>query len=86
MEIQAWRRVHGWNVVCQVDAVNRDDEWRLSTWLVSNPTGIVRSPITVRHLHAAQAQADDLARTTFDHTCDVETCDIWLPIDWEPLT
>jgi hypothetical protein len=49
-------------------------------WLPENPTVVVRLPRFVEQLMSAQAKADDLARKTFDHTCQLTTCGEWLPV------
>jgi hypothetical protein len=48
--------------------------------LLDNPTVSVRLPRFFEQLMSAQAKADDLARKTFDHTCQPTACGEWLPV------
>jgi hypothetical protein len=81
MHLRTWRRLHGPDIVCQVEPLNGLGLWTASAWLTSNATAIARTLRPVTLLTAAQAKADDLARQAFAHTCDVGTCGDWLPLD-----
>jgi uncharacterized membrane protein len=79
MLLHTWRRKHGPDTVCQAKPVDGIGTWRVSAWLVSNATVAVTLPTAVKMLEFAHAKADALARNTFGHTCEVETCGQWLP-------
>jgi hypothetical protein len=79
MSLRTWRRQHGPDIVCQAEPVEGIGTWRVSTWLVSNPTISVTLPTAMKMLVSAQKKADTLARNTFGHTCEVETCGHWIP-------
>ena len=78
MAVHTWRRLHGSNIVCHVEPMHGLGLWTASAWLTSNPSAVARAS-RMTHLMSAQAKADDLARKTFAHTCDVATCGDWLP-------
>ncbi len=80
MPLHGWRRLHGTDVVAQVEPIAGLGVWEVSVWLTTNPTGIVRMPRPIELLMSAQAKADNLARKTFDHECAVANCGEWLPI------
>jgi hypothetical protein len=58
--------------------------WRPSTWLVTDPTIVVGGPAGFVLLQSAQAKADALARKTFNHKCDIDTCGVWHPLPSAP--
>lgn len=76
MPPSTWRRQHGPEIVAEVEDDDRG-RWRASAWLVRSPIIIVRSPRVLTAFTSAQAEADHLARITFDHTCDLHTCGDW---------
>jgi hypothetical protein len=80
MPLHAWRRRHGPHIVSQVEPIEGLGIWSASAWLTSNPTVIVRTQRPLHLLTAAHAKADALARITFDHCCDIDTCSEWLPV------
>jgi hypothetical protein len=69
MSLRTWRRQHGPDIVCQAEPVEVIGTWRVSTTL----------PTAMKMLVSAQKKADTLARNTFGHTCEVETCGHWIP-------
>jgi hypothetical protein len=79
MPLHTWRRQHGPDIVCQAEPVEGIGTWRASTWLVANPAVRIALPTALKRLESAQAKADALARDTFGHTCQIETCGHWLP-------
>jgi hypothetical protein len=79
MPLRTWRRQHGPDIVCQAEPVQGIGSWRVSIWLVSNPTVAVTLPTADMLLESAQAKADALVRNTFGHICEPETCGHWMP-------
>ena len=78
MPLHQWRRHHGPDIVAQVAPLEGLDAWQASTCLASNPSVSVTSPRKIASLSSAQGIADHLARKTFDHTCDLQTCGEWI--------
>jgi hypothetical protein len=76
-----WRRSHGPDIVAEIAAVDGEPPWRASVWRLSDATTVVRSQSWLEVRHSACAKADWLARTTFKHKCDLETCGKWV---WWP--
>jgi hypothetical protein len=78
MALDTWRRHHGSEIVAQVAPVAGFSTWHASAWSISHPARIVRRLGQFDVLMSAQAAADHLARRTFDHTCDLDTCGDWM--------
>jgi hypothetical protein len=83
MALRAWRRFHAGGIVAAVDPVV--DLWQPSVWLASDPRPSVRESHRLPFLQSAQAAADDLARSAFDHQCEPQMCGEWTPWPLEPL-
>ena len=79
--LRMWRRLHRPDIVCQVEPMDGIGLWTVSVWRTPNPTVIVRALRPEALLISAQTKADDLAQTTFRHTCGVDTCGDWLPAE-----
>jgi hypothetical protein len=77
MPVHTWRRHHGQAIVAQIEPLEGIGTWQACAWLTSDPTVVVRSPRQAMGFITAQAAADHLARSTFDHTCAIHTCDDW---------
>jgi hypothetical protein len=75
--LNGWRRHHGPAIVAQVDPL-AFGRWDASTWRSNERSAAVRSPRKIATLMSAQAAADHLARTVFDHTCDLDGCGDWM--------
>jgi hypothetical protein len=76
----SWRRLHGHNIVAQVDWDPDRSIWRGSIWIGLQAT----EPVSRLYLHfvskdSAQAATDHQARRRLKHRCDVSTCGLWLP-------
>jgi hypothetical protein len=81
MSLHVWRRQHGGECLAQVEPVEGFGTWRIALCLMTNPKQrIITEPTALRRLEAAQAEADGLARRTFDHTCAPDTCGVWHPV------
>ena len=77
MPLHTWRRQHGPDLIAEVTPLEGLGTWDASAWLATNPTVVARSPRKIVDLISAQATADQLARQTFDHTCNPHTCGDW---------
>ena len=79
MALRSWRRLHGTDIVAQVDP-NPLGTWQAKACKAGQPPEPAdKSQRQYPLLTAAQAAADYAARTRFKHTCDVSTCGVWLP-------
>jgi hypothetical protein len=78
MPLHSWRRLHGANIIAQVDP------HPLGTWeAFTRRADAFSQPVPLKHryhlLTRAQAAADRAARGRFRHKCDVSTCGVWRP-------
>jgi hypothetical protein len=80
MPLHTWQRQHGPDILSQVESVEQMGTWRPSVWLVKDPAVVVSAPAGLTQLQAAQARADALARKTFNHRCNMDTCGVWLQL------
>jgi hypothetical protein len=78
MPLHTWRRQHGPDIVAEVSPIKGLGQWDACAWLVKDPSAVAKSPRKIAALMSAQAAADHLARTTFDHTCDPHGCGDWM--------
>lgn len=76
--MRSWRRLHGTDVIAQVEPVGGFGTWRVSVWQTKDPKATFRHPREFELLTEAQAAADLLAQTTFAHTCEQGHCGHWL--------
>jgi hypothetical protein len=76
LALHTWRRHHGSEIVAEVAPGAGFSTWHASAWRISNP--VVRRPRQFTVLMSAQAAADRLARNSFDHICDLDTCGVWM--------
>ena len=72
-----WRRHHGSAIVAQVSSLALG-RWDVSAWKAIEPSAAARSPRQMTVLMSAQAAADHLARTVFQHRCDLDGCGDWM--------
>jgi hypothetical protein len=78
MSLRRWRRLHGPDIVAQVEPIDGLGMWEPSAWRTAEPTVISRTPVRVERLTDAHAAADALARDHFGHVCDA-ACGEWCP-------
>jgi hypothetical protein len=76
--LHRWRRRHGAGIVAQVTPIEGIGQWDVSAWLVRDPSAVVATSRKIGLLMSAQAAADHLARTAFDHTCHLDGCGDWM--------
>ncbi len=83
MPVRSWRRLHGTDLVVQVDPVPGFGTWAVRAWAENGPVG-ESSPHQFPLLTFAQAAADHMVGRRFKHRCTPETCGDWLPwdVDW----
>jgi hypothetical protein len=75
-----WRRQHGAQIVAQVEPdLHGLGTWRACAWSTNEPPLMAQNPRFFNAFVSAKAEADHLARTTFKHTCDIDTCGVWTP-------
>jgi hypothetical protein len=79
MPLRSWRRLHGGDLVGQVDPIPGFGTWGVSVW--AEPGSAGRHAIGRRFelLNEAQAAADQAVRQHFNHRCDGHACSEWLP-------
>jgi hypothetical protein len=75
--MRSWRRLHGLDVIAQVEPVGGFGTWTASAWRINNPRQPVRDDRAFELLADAQNAADLLARQLFEHTCN-PNCGRWL--------
>ena len=76
--MRSWRRLHGSDVIAQVEPVTGFGTWRVSVWHTENPDHAFRHAREFQLLTEAQQAADILACQTFGHTCHEGFCGNWL--------
>ena len=76
--MRSWRRLHGSDVIAQVEPFGGFGTWRVSVWNVTDPKHPVRHGREFQLLTEALAAADTLACETFQHTCNDGHCGHWL--------
>jgi hypothetical protein len=76
--MRSWRRLHGSDVIAQVEPVAGFGTWRVSVWNVTDPKHPTRHLSEFQLLTEALDAADALARQQFGHTCDKAYCGQWL--------
>jgi hypothetical protein len=76
--MRSWRRLHGSEVIAQVEPVSGFGTWKVSVWHTENPDAPSRHPREFQLLTEAQEAADVLAHDTFGHTCHDGHCGHWL--------
>jgi hypothetical protein len=75
--MRSWRRLHGLDVLAQVEPVTGFGTWTASAWRISDPRQPARDNHAFELLSDAQRAADALARQVFEHTCN-PNCGHWL--------
>jgi hypothetical protein len=76
--MRSWRRLHGSELIAQVEPIGGFGTWRVSVWHTENPDEATRHPRDFELLTEAQAAADLLLTQTFKHQCFAGHCGHWL--------
>jgi hypothetical protein len=79
MPVRSWRRLHGIDLIAQVDPVAGFGTWTARAWVEGDPQRSEVSPRQFELLTSAQTTADHMVRERFKHRCDFATCGEWLP-------
>jgi|SRR5689334_17590470 len=74
-----WRRLHGGNIIAEVNAHPGMGVWRASAYRVnSRSSEVAYTGRAFSLLTEAHQGADDLVRREFGHECRVGVCGRWL--------
>jgi hypothetical protein len=79
MSVRSWRRLHGADLIAQVDPVPGIGTWIARAWVETDSLRSEISPRRFEMLMSAQAAADHMVRQHFVHRCDFVACGEWLP-------
>ena len=79
MPVRTWRRLHGTDLIAQVDPVAGFGTWTAQACVETDPLRSEVSPRQFELLTSAQATADHMVRERFNHRCDFAMCGEWLP-------
>ena len=79
MATRSWRRLHGTDLIAQVDPVPGIGTWIARAWIETDPASERNSRRYFEFLISAQAAADHMVRQRFGHRCDFDSCGEWLP-------
>jgi hypothetical protein len=73
-----WRRLHGSDIIAQVQGIPGFGTWEVAVWRTSSPQDITRLDRRFSLLTEAQRAADALSASVFGHLCQTGQCGHWL--------
>ena len=76
--MRSWRRLHGSDLIAQVEPVSGFGTWRVSVWDIADPRHPTNHTREFQLLTEALDAADTLTRQVFNHECDDGRCGHWL--------